>query len=263
MTRLPRTLILALLALGIPTDSLAGLNAGAVAKLYWLTGANAKAAYRDETGCTPKLMVTASGLHNFRGANVQIQLGSDSGALPPSWQFQSGGCASAGQATLARSGFATGVPSAWDGATGVADAQSAMYFNFSTCLTPNGIAVIWLQSAGVSGVNKSPTTEYGLYVVSVDQSSSACAGSCADSAGPAGVCFNLFLKDPCPKTTTSGVFIQVLDGNLDVDNCPVTAGFSFLAWNSASNDISQMSGKCYIAGAVRSTTWGQLRKSYR
>ena len=235
----------------------AGQNAGAIGKLYWQVG-TAKLAARDNTDCTPKFVITATGVKNIRGANCQVVVNGLGGNLPPSWQVQSGGCGDgAGALATARSGFPTGVTSAWAGGTGLADGQSSMYYNASNCLTPHGTGLIWLETAGTTGVNKTATTEYGLYTVTVDQSSGLCAGDCGDPVGPSGVCLNLYLKDPCPTTTTNGNFIQLLDGALAIDNCTVPAGFQNLTWNGGASGAQLCPGVTRIA----SSSWGKLKNA--
>jgi hypothetical protein len=242
----------------------AGLNAGATARFYWENSStHLKSFSRDETSCTPKAIVAATGIQNFRGANVQIRVAGGGGALPPSWQIQSGGCANAaGTATLARSGFPSGMISVWASAIGVTDAQSGMYYIYSTCLTPHGIGVIWLESAGTTGINKASTTEYGLYAVTVDQSTGLCLGDCLGRDGPVSVCLCLYLADGCPTPTTTGNYIQLMDGNLTVDNCPVVPGFTTLTWN-AGPGIGLNQNCELLAVKVQASTWGKLRKAYR
>jgi len=235
----------------------AGANAGGTAAIYWQTG-NTKDAARDNTDCTPKFVITAKGIKNIRGANCQVVVNGLGGVLPPSWQVQSGGCGDgAGALATARSGFPSGIVSAWASGTGLADGQSSMYYNASNCLTPHGTGLIWLETAGTTGVTKTATIEYGLYTVVVDQSSGICAGDCMDPAGPRGVCLNLYLKDPCPTTSTNGNFIQLLDGSLLIDNFTVAASVATLTWNG--NGVQFCPGVTKVA----TSSWGKLKNAYR
>lgn len=237
----------------------AGQNAGGTAKIYWVNAANQKSTLRDDVTCTPKFVITATGVKNIRGANCQVRVAGLGGNLPPSWQVQSGGCGDgAGSFAPARSGFPTGVTSAWAGGTGLADGQSAMYYNSSNCLTPHGIGVFWLETAGTTGVNKTATTEYGLYVVTMDQSSGTCAGDCLDPAGPSGVCLNLFMTDPCPTPSVNGNFIELLDGALAQDNFAVVAGFNALTWQGGT-----AANACPGRTGVATSSWGKLKAAYR
>lgn len=236
--------------------AVAGQNAGATAKMYWVTTGNAKAAYRDETQCTPKLVITVTGVNSIRGANCQVDVNGLAGTLPPSWQAQSGGCADgAGAFAVARSGFPTGVTSVWAGGTGLADGQSSLYYNAGNCLTPHGTGLIWCETAGTTGVAKTATTEYGLYTVTMDQSSGLCAGDCSN--GALGVCLNLYLRDPCPTPTTNGNYIQLLDGPLQIDRCTVVPGFTNLTWKAGA------STNCPAVTRATTSSWGTLKASYR
>ena len=243
-------------------SSEAGQNAGATAKLYWIDASNNVLATQVTSSCTPRFLVTTKGVKGIRGANVQIQVAGVEG-IPPSWQAQSGGCAdSVGAFSYHRDAvsFPASKPSVWTGMSGLADAEHSMRYHYDNCLTPHGIAVIWLETAGTSEAIRNATTEYGLYVVSLDQSTGLCLGDCANSTQEL-ICLSGYLVNPCPNPTTSGPFIQLLDGNLAVDNCSYVVGFDGLAW------LNGYTGPCtcpaLCSDAVQTTSWGRLKKSYR
>src|SRR5512140_2084129 len=86
MRNLVRALLCtAVLGVALAPAAGAGQNAGGSARIYWLesTGATAGLAARDASGPVVQGLVVATGLTNFRGADVQLVLNAfDQSGLP-------------------------------------------------------------------------------------------------------------------------------------------------------------------------------------
>lgn len=90
MKNLLRTAVCAALLIGTLAGlASAGQNAGAVARIYWLTNNTLASVDRNSTSisATQKLLVTVKGVNTFRGADVQLIANAmDASGLPLEWQ---------------------------------------------------------------------------------------------------------------------------------------------------------------------------------
>jgi hypothetical protein len=248
----------------------AGLNTGAVAKMYWQTGSTGAAiAARDNTNGTCQLVVTCKGLTNFAGADVQLLINAlDKSGPPPAWQGQSGGCAE---------GFITGYPGGRGGTIfrnayttapavpGPLASQNGEFYNTGDCKTPHNVALLWLSDAGGAGVARTSTLEYAIWAIAFDLANSVdpvdgvtpCGGGASDPNGVIGVCIAANFRLPCTDPQ-QGQAIETLDGNFAVDFPQFVPSFGFLTWNSGAQG-----SECPNATPVLHTTWGQLKKAYK
>ena len=250
----------------------AGLNSGAVARIYWQAGSTGAAlSGPDNSSGTCQLVVTAKGLTNFRGADVQLVVSAlDGGAMPAAWQGQTGGCAEGFINCYVGGRGGSLFPNAFTTAPAVQGTfapQNEELYNYpgNPCITPHGIALLFLSAAGAYGETRSPSIEYALWAVSFDLANSVdpvdgvtpCGGGVSDPSGPRGVCINPNERIPCNETQR-GAVVQVLDGNLDLDYPAFVAGRVYLTWSGGS-----LAGACPSVTSSKTSTWGSLKKLYK
>lgn len=245
----------------------AGTNPAVQANLYWLV-ANSGACpvvSNGDLNCAgttdPKLIVTVKGLNTVRGWDVQLIVEGSGGALPASWQAQSGGCAASRFNSTNGSGFNNCYNAASLWISGLAQGQAAMYFN-NSCLAPGGVALLWLEAAGAAydGVTNGPidpNEEIGLTSFDLDQSGGTigagkCAGNCTHGNSP--VCIYPWYRVPC-DSPNRGFSAAILDANGNVDQAPFNPLHRYLTYNAPFNPA------CPTGTAVRTTTWGALKKA--
>jgi hypothetical protein len=236
----------------------AGLNAGGTAQLYWQHGTAAPIAARDETVLTPQLLVTAKGLNNFRGADVQLLVNGSNGTLPLDWDYSSTGC-NGGNATFYVGGRinASNAFTVTPAVSGVVATQDGMVYDpagaISPCITPHGVALLWLSAAGANGAARTAATEYGIWAIKFDLATNQ--GAC-DPNGPLGLCINPNERIPCGDLQR-GAVIAVVDGNTAIDYLPFASGKIYLTWSAA--------GATWCPGVTPTTktSWGSLKKIYR
>ena len=113
----------------------AGQNAGATGRLDWINANGTPqtgAGNRNTNDCVPKLGMSAIGLTRLRGADVQLYVNGPGGVLPPSWQYNSGGCNDSGQLfgegykTSGAQAAADSVYNAWTTSPSVPDRKSVV-----------------------------------------------------------------------------------------------------------------------------------------
>jgi len=261
---LPRILLplLALAALNAPPrETHAGLNAGATAQLYWQVGNGPASASNVTSSSTPQLLVTLKGLRSIWGADVQLLITGCTGAVPPAWQFQSGGC-NDGYATFYVGGRGGTYPSAFSASPpvqGLIWSQNNEYFNAPNCLTPHGTAMLWLSAAGAGGQPRDPGVEYGIWAVYFDLTQTTCAGGPADPGGAAPIGIVPNYRAPC-NDVLRGSVMAVLDADGVIDYVP----FPMIPGGSLLWDISDFCA-CYpgFCDPVKTQSWGNLRRMYR
>ncbi len=262
----------ALVSVAAASFASAGLNAGGTAQLYWAGATNAPltgAANRNSTAGVAKILVTAKGLVNFRGCDVQLIINAlDKAGVPGAWQFQLGGCAEGfanfdvGGKVASKNAFNV-APSV----LGVVPSQNGFNFNTGDCRSPHGVGLFWLSAAGANGGTRVLATEYNLWMITVDLATSVdpldgvtpCEGGTADPLGPRGVCINPNFKIPC-NGPQLGAAVQILDGNLDLDAFNFVQGSQYLTWNAGSRGDG---AECPNATAIRNSSWGTLKKIYK
>lgn len=234
----------------------AGLNAGGSAQLYWQNGTALGLAARDNSSLTPQFVVTAKGLTNLRGIDCQLLVNGAGGTLPVDWDFTATGC-NAGNFSSFKGGRGGAYPNAITTATaitGLAVSQEGMIYQTGDCVTPHGVALLWLSAAGAAGQTRTAATEYGIWAIKFDLATNN--GVC-DPNGPQAVCINPNFRIPCTDVQR-GAVLGVVDGNLAYDYLPFAAGKTFLTWGGGASQT-------YCAGVTPTvkTSWGSLKKVYR
>jgi hypothetical protein len=253
----------------LPNSAFAGLNSGAQAKLRWQNGATGSAlSSSDAVSPIVQLLITASGISSFRGADVQILFYGMGGSrpVPAAWQFQDGGCASGAAQFFVGGRGGTTYPNAFTSSPavpGLIVTQNAAWVQAGDCLTPRNRGVLWLSAAGAAGKPRNSGREYALWAVNLDLrgtlsgGAADCSGDADDPAGPTSICLSAHERIPC-EDQDHGAALLLLDDNNDVDVASYALSNSYLTWNQPGPDAL-----CpYDGGAVR-TTWGRMRKAYR
>ena len=251
--------LLAGCVLCIAAPAHAGLNAGGTGALYWQNGTSAGLANRKSTLDVMQIVVTVKGVSNFRGADVQLLVNGAGGMAPDAWNFTTTGC-NAGNMTTWIGGRGGAYPNLFTSAPelqGTQTSQNWMLSDPSSCLTPHGVFLLWLCSAGAAGVARDPGTEYGVWAVKFDLSVNRgqCAGDPGDPNGTTAVCINPNERIPC-NDVQRGAVLEILDGNDVIDYLPFAAGKALLTWGPNENF-------CPGVTPAAGLTWGQLRKLYR
>ena len=239
------------------TPAVAGLNSQAHCRLTW--GANFST---EQTNvATPEgkdtqvfLWVSAVGLRNFRGADIQLVVAptgtqSPGAALPNGWQFQSNvttPCDGNDQNLVATKSFPG---SAFTNVPWVAQAQDGMLFGTpDRSPTFRGLWVIWFTAAGSEGAACDPAQRYGIAEFKLTLSGTKCPGVAAPvKLTPAlltGYQIEPFSGQP---------LVALVDGNLQLDAVPFDPGFAGATANVNGTDAS---------AAVHERTWGQIKRMY-
>jgi hypothetical protein len=252
---------LAVLAAGTAS---AGLNPNATAQLYWQTGTGLGSTNRDNTGASPKMLVTVKGVNNVRGADVQILYNAldNSGIIPDAWAFWGGGC-NDGSATFtvdpnSGANYPKLLNNAAEGAvTGLAVGQNGVSYATGDCRTPHGVALLWLSIAGQNGATRAATKEYGVWAVIFNTQFNG-AGTCAGDDGTlGGICLNPNYRIPC-QDVQRGPVLAVLDGNNNVDFAPYAPAKTFLTWFGTAG-----ANVCPGVTPTAKSSWGTLKKLYK
>ncbi len=256
----------ALVSVAAASFASAGLNAGGTGQLYWAGSTNAPllpvASNRNSVATPAKILVTAKGLNNFRGCDVQLVINAlDGGALPAAWQFQLGGCAEGfasfdvGGKVATKNAFNV-APSV----LGVVPSQNSFNYGTGDCRTPHGVGLFWLSAAGANGGTRNPATEYNLWMITVDLTALDLVGDPTGATpcegGQRGVCINPNFRIPC-NDVQRGAAVAILDGNLDVDYFAFPNGLQFTTWNGAGTTT------CPGVTASRTSSWGGIKKLYK
>lgn len=259
---------LVLLALH-PVPTWAGLNPSAQARIRWQNGATGPSlSGTDLTSPIAQLLVSVSGLTNFRGADVQIQYYALGGArpLPDAWQFQDGGCASGSAQFFVGGRGGSNFPNVFNtspAVPGLVVTQNQAMYATGDCLAPHNHGLLWLSAAGSAGAARNSAKEYAVWAITFDLRGSVnggaadCGGSSDDPAGPTGVCLAPHSRVPCNQPDR-GAVVTLLDGNDELDYAGFSAGNSFLSWNQATSSTA-----CPLEGGLIRTSWGKMRKVYR
>ncbi len=217
-----------------------GANQGATAHAYWIVpGDSASPSRRSDSG-QPRLLVTVKGIHNFRGADVQLILtAGDGGRLPDAWQGNPGGC-NDGNFTYGLGAVGTRYPSAFNSAPavpGMVASQDGEVFETGDCRTTHGTGLFWLSVAGAAGEPRDPAKEYALWNIRFDFRGTAhggptdCPGDLGDPSGPRGVVISPNFRIPC-NGPQPGAVLAVLDDNLNLDYLPFVLGNAALGWEA-------------------------------
>ncbi len=247
------------------TFASAGLNANATANLYWQNGTAAGLAARNSTLGTPQLAVTATGLVNFRGADVQLVIGALDGSqhLADAWLGNGTGGCNDGNWTFYAGGRGGAYPNAFTtspAVSGVATSQNQEYYAVAgNCITVYGTGLLWFSSAGAVGASRTSTTQYGIWAIKFDLVSMFCAGDINDPT-PFGVCINPFKRSPCTDVQRPE-YMTLLDGNLQKDFIPFNTNAQYLTWFPANATGSL--ANCPGVTPAASKSWGQLKNLYR
>jgi hypothetical protein len=239
-----------------------GLNAGATARIYWLTANSTASTSQSSTSALPKLLITVKGVSSFRGADVQLWEGDDEGVgLPAYLQTQAGGCAE-GYDSPRGGGFNSGSAATWPSIFSAdppvpelsVSRPGSLLYNTADCWAPSPWGMIWYSASGSAGVAREPATEYGVFgltlVVDYD---------CMDPPGwpkPA------WIWPVCRQSCHSGCMgsaIAITDANGAVDYVPFEAGYGHLTLGYAFPDTRWFACTTPVAPA----TWGSVRRLYR
>jgi len=238
----------------VATVASAGLNAGGTARIYWLptTGSTVPVPSRDATGDAMIGLVTAKGITNFRGADVQIVVNAfDQSGLPGAWQT--------GAWAVTKGGFKTGTStvftnifSAVTALPGQAMGQdgSLQFQNPVSCVTPHDVGVSWFSLAGSTAVGRIITREYGVIGFTMD----------VDPAGAGygkAVCINPNWRLPCGSGEKGNVLV-VVDNNSAKDYLAFENGYQFLTYMADAGAPG-----CPTSTPVGKTTWGHVRNLYK
>lgn len=252
MTKLLKvTIVAAMLLTMIACVASAGQNAGAVARIYWLTGNTVANPSRDIAGnpAAQKLLVTVKGVNMFRGADVQLIANAfDGSGLPLAWQDgliyapKPGGW-NAGTAAIWPN-IAT-APTALSLAT--SQTGDLFYNNPVTCLTPHGVGTFWYSAAGAAGRVRNPLTEYGVFGLLIDL-------SLVDPL--VAVCINPNYRLPC-GTGEKGNVMVLIDGTTVKDFCNYENGYQYLTYGAPGGAPG-----CPGSTPTSSTTWGKIKHLY-
>lgn len=246
-----------------------GLNPSTQARIHWQNGATGPAlSGTDASTPIAQLVVTVSGLNDFRGADVQIQYSALGGArpLPDAWQFQDGGCASGSAQFYPGGRGGSTYPNAFNtspAVPGLVVMQNQAMYATGDCLTPRNRGLLWLSAAGSAGAARNSTTEYAIWAITVDLRGTAgggptdCAGGSNDPSGTTGICLAPHSRIPCNEADR-GAVVTLLDGNDELDYAGFSSANSYLTWNQATS-----SAACPFDGSVTRTSWGKMRKVYR
>jgi hypothetical protein len=259
--------MLTMLAAGFAS---AGQNAGATARMYWLSATTATTglASRDNSNTTVYGLVVVKGLNNFRGADVQLVINSlDASGLPEAWQAQSGGPAD-GCWTPKSGGWKTGTSTVWPNVftaspalPGVAVGQDGtMKFALtgtSACVTPHDVGVIWLSQAGSAAVARTAAKEYGAFGFIMDFTVVPGLVGGPDN-NPKGVCINSNWRLSC-GVGEHGNVMAVVDSVSVKDFAAFDVGYEWLTWNGALGG----SPGCPTSTPVGRTTWGRFKHLYK
>ncbi|MBI5838081.1 MAG: hypothetical protein HZB25_12660 [Candidatus Eisenbacteria bacterium] len=254
----------------------AGQNAGASARIYWLVDNTTAATSPYSTAASVKALVTVRGIHNFRGADVQLAFGKASwysyGSPPSSdwflaittppqaWQVRPGGPAEANY-TLQLGGFNGPFASLWPDVFKALPAvpSLAIYQDGSSyccwttgsnaCVTPHGRGVIWLSAVGSAGVTRDPSVEYAVLGFTLDLSGSS-GHLVGDDSNPEPVVIHPEYRLPC-GSGEKGETLLLVDGAVVKDYAAFDYVHDMLYWHQE------------LITPVKPATWSRLRKLYR
>ncbi|MBI5836293.1 MAG: hypothetical protein HZB25_03515 [Candidatus Eisenbacteria bacterium] len=252
MKNLLRTAVCAaLLTATLAGMASAGQNAGATARIYWLTNNTLASTDRNSTSvsATQKLLVTVKGVNTFRGADVQLLANAmDASGLPLEWQ----GAIYTPKAGGWNTGSATVFPSIALASPSLSLSSSQtgdLYYGLtgtSACVTPHNVGTFWYSAAGAAGRARDTNIEYGVFGLVIDLSA---------VAPTPGVCINPNYRLPC-GTGEQGNKIVIVDGNTLKDYCAFDLGYQWLTWSATGPG-------CPDVTPVQGTTWGKIRHLYK
>lgn len=273
---LPRFVLLPLLLCLVTPPLHAGQNAGATARIYWLTSNTTAATSDISRGASVKALVTVRGVRDFRGVDVQLTFGKANWVSygyppsydwslaittpPPAWQVQSGGPAEANYA-FHRGGFNGPSAGIWPdffkvapALPGLAVTQDGTPFccwttGIEACITPYGRGVIWLSAAGSAGVTRDPAVEYAVLGFTLDLSGNT-GRLAGDDNSPEPVVINPDYRLPCGSGEKGNVILLV-DGAARRDFASFEVGYKQLFWHNE------------LITPVKPATWSRLRNLYR
>ena len=255
----------------LPGQATALQNAAATVRLYWQDPATGKVLPgRDDTASTVQILVTARGLSNFRGCDVQLMVdGFDGGGVPSLWQFQPEGCA-AGRASFHPGGTGKGpfpsVIKADPAMTTVVVSQDRAAHGGEGCLVPPNRLLLWFSAAGGSGVGRDSSSEYALWAITLSlpsgaDTSRACleAGAGGGATAQTGVCITPWFHIPCGQPgSDKGAAVDLLDGLLEEDFVPFEKGFDRLTWWGGAG---MSASACPVA--ARKPVWGRVKTTQK
>jgi hypothetical protein len=277
MTRIAGFAVGVVLLFTTMSSAQAGLNAGATARLYWLSSTTSASTSRVSTSHDMVMcLVTIKGVTSVRSADLQLSINgfSPSGAaapdgVPPAWQGQAGGPADGAFSCQAGSWGSTG--SVWRNLFTVSPRVPGLLtltpvYRYSggigadACVAPNGTAVIWFQAAGASGVARDPNVEYGLFVWTYELDGGLAGDS--DDPNPSGVCIKPNYRLPCPAQERGNV-MAIWDSTRTVDYIPFASGYQWLTWENSPQYPGSPASCLNLTTPVAQPTWGRLRRLYR
>jgi len=262
--------------LGGSFPSHAGLNARAFVKIRW-ADSTGKAVESPVSGDPrPRMIVTATGLQNFRGADIQLLLYSCIGTpIPDAWLGNgTGGCNDGNWSLVRGPGPGGPYPDAFEGVPGLATLTN------EELPVPQGMSfenkplmMFRLRAYGTAGLPRDSTLEYALWSVQFDFRGKAAGGpvDCAGDVSNPGRNNVMWLFGALLNTPFQEPFLgfsaapeeALLDGPGSIDRVASTVYYYFspysLAWTTVPYGIYAVCP----TDAVREATWGQLRRIYR
>ena len=277
------------------STSHAGLNAGARAHLYWQIGGGIGLDSRCTISYQPQLVVTVTGLQNFRGASVSFLTMPSNfyaqlnpvvyASYPAAWDMTSTGCA-ADNMQIIRGGVGGAYLNAYStspAVPGVATGQENMYdgSTFPLCFgTLHGSQkLIWFDAVGTAGKARDPNVEYAVCAMRFDLRGTTyggttdCQGDLSHGAIP--VTIRPYLSEYCTggPGAPSGPYLMLLDANNAVDFVPFdmtsASGLGWLALYYGDNCDQPNPPYCIpmitscSQTSVKTRTWGEMRRLYR
>ncbi|MBI5836294.1 MAG: hypothetical protein HZB25_03520 [Candidatus Eisenbacteria bacterium] len=250
MTKLLKvTIVAAMLLTMIACVASAGQNAGALARIYWLTSNTVANPSRNIAGnpAAQKLLVTVKGCAMFRGADVQLLANAfDGSGLPLLWQDpiytpKAGGWNTGSSAIFPN--IATAVTSLTLSTSQTGD----LYYNLDPCVTPHNVGTFWYSAAGAAGRARNIAIEYAVFGLVIDL-------SLVDPTVP--VCINPNYRLPC-GTGEKGNVMVLVDATTVKDFCSYENGYQYLTYGAPGSAPG-----CPGSTPTSSTTWGKIKHLY-
>lgn len=267
-----RLSVAALTLLALAGVANAGINASATYRLAWgpvgtsqsINSVRHDVSIADTTADTTiNLWVTVIGVSGIKGYDLQLALLSDRSfagqfSLPSAWQFLfdnpcNPGTGLTDNLIITRSGLGTGNLFLLSSNPPTSQVQMSYIDN---------IWYIWVSSAQATGIARVVGTRYTL--ARIDMSlTPASLPDCFGAGGP--VCIQPHLTQGYNSSIPgySQVSMALLDNQAtpELDFPAAESGFAYVTANYLSPANTNLQG-CPAPTAIRSSTWGQLRKLY-
>jgi hypothetical protein len=246
----------------------AGVNAGATARLYWMSAASSSGTpltARNSVASTAAALVTVRGVTSVRGVELQIIVAAlDRTGLPGCWQYASFFSRQGGWRT-ATSSVLPPLLSANNVADGDTAVRSVIPFKEGSTIdyhdpahpqwTPNNCGLIWYQAfAPISyGRIRNPSKEYAVIGFGITPDTDP-----MEEPWCLPVCINPNLRIGYGDHDNVTA-ILIGDANKSLDLCPFENGYRNLVYG----DASLYAGCPEVTTPATAATWGSVRRLYR